>query len=289
MSGNEAEIWSLRRIVRWMSDDFVTRGLDSPRLDAELLASHALGIDRVRLYMDLDRPLVDEELKAIRELVQRRRKREPIAYILGRREFYGLSMKVTPAVLIPRPETELLVERTLSLLPEETPSRVLDVCTGSGCVAVSIAKEAPHAVVIASDLSADALEVARANAEAHAVADRVSFLLGDLFAPLAGQAPFDVITANPPYLTAQELAECAPDVRAYEPKLALVADHEGFAILERLAEGASALLVPGGHILVEVGAGQAPRTAQLFQARGFTTEIHRDLAGIERTVEATRP
>jgi release factor glutamine methyltransferase len=287
-SDKDQGTWSLRRIVRWMTDDFSARGMDSPRLDAELLAAHALGIDRVRLYMDLERPLVNAELEGIRELVRRRRKREPIAYILGRREFYGLSMKVSPAVLIPRPETELLVERALLVLPEDGPSRVLDVCTGSGCVAVAIAKERPLAIVVASDLSPEALEIARANVEAHQVTDRVRIVQGDLFAALAGEAPFDVITANPPYLRPSELAECAPDVKDFEPTMALVAEHEGFLLIERLAAESAAHLVPGGRILVEVGAGQAPRARALFSERGFTVEVHRDLAGIERTIEAVR-
>lgn len=281
--GDKSEPWSLRRIVRWMQDDFTTRGITSPRLDAELLAAHALGIDRVRLYMDLDRPLIPAELEAIRALVQRRRKREPIAYILGRREFWGLSFQVTPDVLVPRPETELLVEHTLSAVSAEMSARVLDLCTGSGCVAIAIAKERPSAQVLATDLSTAALEVARSNAASHQV--NVDLRAGDLFGAVEGEAPFDIITANPPYLTATELSECMPDVREFEPRMALVADDEGFAIIERIAEGASHHLVPSGRLFVEVGQGQAPRTASLFERAGLKPTIHRDLAGIERMVE----
>lgn len=281
-----AEPWTVRRIVRWMQDDLSARGIDSPRLEAELLASHALGIDRVRLYMDLDRPLVPAELDGIRALVVRRRKREPIAYILGKREFWGLSMKVSPAVLVPRPETELLVERTLAVVEVGATARVLDVCTGSGCVAVAIAKERPTASVVATDLSADALDIARANAATHAPA--VVLRQGDLFAPIAGER-FDVITANPPYLSTRELVECAPDVRDFEPRMALVADGDGYAILERIAREVGEHLTPGGRALVEVGAGQAPRFAEMLRATGHEVSIHRDLSGIERTVEGVRP
>lgn len=282
-----AETWTLRRIVRWMSEDFQKRGIGSARLDAELLAAHALGIDRVKLYMDLDRPLDARELEAIRALVPRRRKREPIAYILGRREFWGLSIKVSPAVLVPRPETELLVELSLPLLPEAEPRRVLDLCTGSGCVAVAIAKERPAATVVATDLSRDALAVAKENAEAHGVSDRVRLVEGDLFAPLSGER-FDVITANPPYLAPGELGECDPDVRDFEPHLALVAEPDGFAVIERIAAGLDGHLAPSGHAFCEVGAGQAAHAAALFEKHGFVTRSHPDLSGIERVIEARR-
>lgn len=308
------DTWTLRRIVRWISEDLQKRGVSSPRLDAELLAAHALGIDRVRLYMDLDRPLDDRELSAIRELVPRRRKREPMAYILGRREFWGLSLKVSPAVLIPRPETELLVELSLALLPKprrvvEEPEpaaadatlevpvpvaepepktvRLLDLCTGSGCVAVAIAHERPEVHAIATDLSADALAVAKENVAAHGLDARVTLRQGDLFAPVVGET-FDIVTANPPYLAAAELTECEPDVKDYEPRLALVADREGLAIVERIAAGLGAHLAPGGHAFVEVGAGQAKKAAALFEKQGFVTRIHPDLAKIERVVEARR-
>jgi release factor glutamine methyltransferase len=285
MSENASD-WSLRRIVRWMQDDFTQRGIASPRLDAELLAAHALGIDRVRLYMDLDRPLVPAELEAIRALVQRRRKREPIAYILGRREFWGLSFAVSPAVLVPRPETELLVEHTLLAVAADIPARVLDLCTGSGCVAVSIAKERPLAQVLATDLSTDALEVARTNAASHQV--NIDLRAGDLFGAVESEAPFDIITANPPYLSETELSECMPDVREFEPRMALVTGDEGFAIIRRIVDGTSRYLAPSGRIFMEVGQGQAPQTAALFSAAGLSPSIHRDLAGIERMVEGVR-
>lgn len=283
-----AETWTLRRIVRWMTDDFQKRGVGSARLDAELLAAHALGIDRVSLFMDLDRPLDVRELEAIRALVPRRRRREPMAYILGRREFWGLDMKVGPSVLVPRPETELLVERSLPHLPEDAEVRHLDLCTGSGCVAIALATERPMAQVVATDLSEDALEIARTNSVAHGVDGRVELLRGDLFAPLAGRV-FDVITANPPYLAARELDECEPDVRDFEPRLALVAGEGGLEVVARLAAGLDAHLAPTGHAFFEVGAGQAAPAAALFRAQGFVTEIHLDLARIERVVEARRP
>jgi release factor glutamine methyltransferase len=283
-----AETWTLRRIVRWMTDDFQKRGVGSARLDAELLAAHALGITRVSLFMDLDRPLDVRELEAIRALVPRRRRREPMAYILGRREFWGLELKVGPSVLIPRPETELLVELSLPHLPAAGEGRVLDLCTGSGCVAIAIATERPMAAVVATDLSEDALEVARVNTAAHGVDGRVELVQGDLFGPLAGRL-FDVVTANPPYLAARELGECEPDVRDFEPRLALVAGDGGLEIVARIASGLGAHLAPAGRAFVEVGAGQAGAAASLLRERGFVTEIHLDLARIERVVEARRP
>lgn len=282
------DTWTLRRIVRWMTDDLQKRGVGSPRLDAELLAAHALGIDRVALFMDLDRPLDARELEAIRALVPRRRRREPMAYILGRREFWGLELEVAPAVLIPRPETELLVELSLSHLPATAEARVLDLCTGSGCVAIAIATERPGVQVVATDLSEDALEIARANTRAHGVDGRIELVRGDLFVPLEGQR-FDVITANPPYLAAHELGECEPDVRDFEPRLALVAGDGGLEIVARIAAGLDAHLGPAGRAFVEVGAGQAAAAAALCREKGFVTQLHVDLARIERVVEARRP
>lgn len=286
----ERETWTIRKVVRWSADDFAARGIGSARLDAELLVAHALGLDRVKLYMDLDRPLAADELARIRELVTRRRKREPIAYILGRREFYGRSFEVGPAVLVPRPETETLIERALELLPEDATGPVLDLCTGSGCIAITLAAERSALDVDASDVSEGALALAARNAAAHAVAERVRFHRGDLFAALPEERVYALIACNPPYVAERDRDALAPDVVEHEPALALFAGDDGLDVIRRLAAEAPRRLAPGATILIEVGAGQAPAVIDLLARAGLTdARAHADLAGHARVVEARRP
>lgn len=281
-----SEPWTIRRVAAWMTDDLKSRGIENPRLDAELLVAHSLGIDRVRLYMELDRPLDEGERAGIRELALRRRKREPVAYLIGSREFYGRRFRVTPDVLIPRPDTETLIEAALERWPEGE-ARVLDLGTGSGAIAITLAAERPPARVDATDISAAALAVARDNAERLGVMDRIRFLEGDLFAPVRDER-YDLIVSNPPYVAETERAALMPDVRDFEPSAALFAGPSGLAIHERIAAGVRDRLVPGGAVLVEVGAGQASKVAALFEANGLTNvTIHRDLGKIERVVRAT--
>ncbi len=287
MCGQVPEIWTIRRVVRWSTDDFAGRGIESARLDAELLVGHALGIDRVKLYMDLERPLTPDELARIRELVVRRRAREPIAYILGRREFFGRNFRVSKAVLVPRPDTEVLIERALESLPNEGTVRVLDLCTGSGCIAVTLAAERSNVEVDATDLSPDALEVASANARALGVESRVRLYEGDLFGALPEKREYGLIVCNPPYIPETERASLAPDVEAFEPALALFGGRDGFEVLTRLAAEALTWLAKDASILVEVGAGQAPAVSELFAAAGLAEiRTHVDLGGHERVVEA---
>jgi len=274
-------------MVTWMAEDFSRRGIESARLDADLLVAHALGVPRVNLYLDLDRPLVAEELASIRGLVPRRRAREPIAYILGQREFYGRPYQVSPAVLVPRPETELLVERALASVPDD--GRVLDLCTGSGCVAVTLACERERLLVVATDVSRDAAAVARRNSADHEVTERVDVRVGDLYAPVESEAPFDAILANPPYVTEGELEELAADVRDHEPHLALLAGGDGLDVIRKIIEGAASHLVPGGYLALEVGAGQGGVVAGLLREAGYVdVEVRPDLAGIGRVVDGRR-
>lgn len=279
--------WTIRRVLAWTAEDFAGRGIETARLDAELLVAHALGLGRVQLYMDLDRPLTDAEREAIRALVVRRRKREPVAYIAGKKEFWGRSFVVTPAVLVPRPDSEALIERALEVVSGE--ARVLDLCTGSGILGLTIAAERDAVRADLTDLSPDALAVARTNAEALGLIDRVRLLEGDLFAPL-GDERYSLITANPPYIPEAELATLAPDVREHEPRMALVGGPDGFAVHRRIIEDAPRFLLPGGTLLIEVGAGQAPELERLIVEQGWaeSTARHRDLGGIERVVEARR-
>lgn len=282
------DAWTIRRVLQWTAQDFTERGIDTARLDGELLVAHALGLDRVGLYLDMDRPLQPPELAAIRALVKRRREREPVAYILGCREFYGRSFEVDPAVLVPRPDTETLVERALAHLDGE--GRVLDLCTGSGIVAVVLAAERPAIHVDGTDLSEAALEVARRNAERHGVVERTAWFQGDLFEALPAGCTYDLIVANPPYVSEGDYESLQPEITRWEPRLALTAGPEGLDVLQRIAREAGDHLVAGGRILVEVGQGQAEAVASLFGQAGLDhIATHPDLAGIPRVVEALRP
>jgi release factor glutamine methyltransferase len=282
--------WTIRSLLAWIASDFAGLGIPSPRLDAELLIGAALGLARVKLYLDLDRPLRPDELAKVRALVVRRRKREPVAYIVGEREFYRRSFEVTPAVLIPRPDTETLIERALELLPAGSPARVLDLCTGSGAIAVTLAAERPETHVIATDLSAAALDVARRNAARHGVSERCEFLEGDLFAPLSAAGRFELIVANPPYIPEAEIEALQAEIKQYEPRLALASGSEGLTHLERLCAQTGAFLEPGGAVLFEVGQRQAEPVRALLEAAGFVdVTAHKDLGGIERVVEGHAP
>ncbi len=284
------QAWTIRRVLAWTTENFKERGIESARLDAELLVAHALGLTRVALYMDLDRPLTDEERVAIRDLVKRRRQHEPVAYILGAKEFWGRSFSVSPAVLIPRPDTETVIEPALELLPADAAGRALDLCTGSGIIGLTLAAERPGLTVDLTDLSPEALAVARTNAEALGVAARARFFEGDLFAPLEQDAQYLLIASNPPYIPDGEIATLPPDVRDHEPRLALAAGAEGMDVHRRSAAEAGRFLGPGGTLLVEVGAGQAPALEALLASQDWVeaTARHRDLGGIERVVEARR-
>lgn len=286
-----ADVWTIRRMVAWMTDDFRERGIETARLDAELLVAHALGLSRVGLYMDLDRPLSEPERAAIRSLVQRRRLREPVAYLIGKREFYGLEFEVTQDTLVPRPDTETLVERALALLPKDLGARALDLGTGTGAIAVALAKERPLLSVVATDLSEGALAVARRNAERHGVADRVAFRHGDLFGALATEdaQPFDLLVSNPPYIPDGERDALQPDV-LHEPRTALFSGADGLDCVRALLRDASRWMKEGGRGLVEIGAGQSDLVREVVsRAPALHWEAtHKDLGGIERVVEFTR-
>jgi release factor glutamine methyltransferase len=260
------------------------RGLDSPRLEAELLVAHARGQDRLRLFLELDRPVLADEVGRAREFLKRRAAGEPVAYITGVREFYGRPFRVTPDVLIPRLETELLVD----LARERAASAaILDVGTGSGCIAITLALEIPGARVVATDVSAAALAVARANAEE--LGADVELLEGDGEAPARARGPFDLIVSNPPYVVRTDARGLDPAVPAHEPALALFApDGDPDHWVRRLAEAARELLAPGGALLIELGYDQSERALALARAAGFAAEAAPDLAGVPRALVATR-
>jgi release factor glutamine methyltransferase len=280
-----AQAWTIEAVLRWAADDFRARGIESPRLDAELLLGRALGSTRIQLVVDSKKPLDVAELAQFRELVKRRRAREPIAYILGEREFYGRRFRVDRRVLVPRPDTETLVSAALERTRHLSMSmRALDLCTGSGCVAITLARERPTSAVAAVDVSADALAVARENA-LRLGAYNAAFHLGDLFAALPAGARFDLVTANAPYIAAGEIAGLEPDVRDHEPRLALDGGADGLDVIRRVVAGAPGSMRRSGTLALEVGAGQAPAVAALLARGPFgEIEVRRDYAGIERVV-----
>lgn len=276
-----AEEWTVLRLLRWTEDFFREKGIAEPRLDAQALLADLLGLDRVGLYLNYDRPLTAAELADFKQRVSRRGKREPLQYILGRAEFWSLSFKVTPAVLIPRADTEVLVEEALKHLPQG--GALLDIGAGSGVIAVAIAHERPDARVAGIDCSLPALAVAQQNAETNGVAARVNFSQGDLYHLDGG--PYDLIVSNPPYIAADEAAGLMPEVRDFEPQLALLAGADGLDSYRSLVPGAIRQLNPGGWLLVEVGAGQAGAVSGFFHTAGYR-EIFmaQDLSGIDRVV-----
>lgn len=288
-----SENWTIRRVLDWTSVDFDKRGLDSPRLTSELLMAHALGCDRVALYLDLDRPLGAEELREVKALIARRRAREPVAYIVGSRGFYGRSFAVSPAVLVPRPDTETLVDRALELIPagpESAGTSVLDLCTGSGILAITLAAERCELEATATDLSPEALAVARQNAEANGVEGRCRFLEGDLFGALMEPTRYALIVCNPPYIRQNDLTSLQPEIAEHEPMMALDGGEDGLDFYRRLVAEAAGRLEPGGHLLLEVGAGQAEEVLGLLEASPGLEAVgrHVDLGGIERVVEGRR-
>ena len=281
---------TVREILAKSEAFFEGRGLDSPRLSAQLLLSQALGLDRLGLILAMDRPLTPEELDLVRPLVARRGKGEPVAYILGERVFYGLEFAVTPATLIPRPETELIIDRALELFPAGELTSFADLGTGSGCLAVTLAVRFPGATGLALDLSPEALAVARQNAVRHQVAERVAFLDADFADLPAHDGGYGLIVSNPPYVSAAEYRECSREVREFEPSSALTPGETGLEAVPTVARAARTRLAPGGVLLVEIGWKQGPRAAAILAEAGFTeVAVLRDLAGLDRVVEGRKP
>ena len=282
---------SVREAVLWGARVLEQHGCDSPRLDAELLLAHALGLSRARLMAQFDRALSPAELARYRQLIERRRAHEPVAYIVGHQEFYGLDFYVDRRVLIPRPETELLVEKAIELAGRVGdrgyglyPLTLADVGTGSGAIAVSLAVHLPQATIYALDSSAEALEVAARNVRHHGVEGRVHLLRGDLLSPLP--EPVDIVVANLPYVGETELAELPPEIRCYEPLSALDGGPDGLRHIRRLLAQAREYFRPHGAVLLEIGATQGEAVAELAR-RHFPTaeiEIARDYGGLDRVV-----
>lgn len=280
----DKEIWRIDTILKWTRQYFGEKGVENPRLDAEVLLSHVLGKDRIYLYVHFDQPLEEKELTAFRAAVKKRAARLPVAYIIGTKEFMGLEFQVTPAVLIPRPDTEILVESALDLLKDVSSPEILDIGTGSGAICISMLVNLPEAKGTTVDISSDALSVARGNAEKHQVSERLTFCLGDLFAPVAGKK-FHAILSNPPYIPAQDILELTPEVRQ-EPNLALDGGVDGLDFYRRIIQEGKKYLEPDGFIAMEVGIDQASLVAALAEETGFfkVNAIIKDYGGIERVV-----
>jgi release factor glutamine methyltransferase len=287
----QTEAWTIGRLLQWTADYLKQRGAESPRLDAEVLLAHARGCRRIELYTAFAEEPAEEVRVAFRELVRRRAEGTPVAYLVGRREFYSLSFRVTPDVLIPRPETEFLLIALLDLVKAAAaePS-IADIGTGSGILAVCAAKHLPQARVTAIDNSPAALDIARQNAAEHGVLERIEFLESDLFAALTPQRQFDYIVSNPPYVTSAEWAALSPQVKQHEPRRALEAGPKGTEVIERLVTQAGTRLTPGGWILLEISPMIEAAVREIF-ARDGNWELRptkKDLAGHPRVIQVRR-
>ncbi len=277
---------SLREAITLIEKALDAAGVPESIADARLLTALALHASPTWIFTHDAEPMPEAAWPRLRDLVSRRCAREPLQHISGVQEFFGLRIGVGPEVLIPRPETELIVERLIAALREAPFARIGDVGTGSGCIAVAAASEIHGCRVIASDVSAEALARARANAAELGLESRITFVEGDLGEPLREHAPFHALASNLPYITTDELATLEPEVRDFEPHLALDGGADGLDLVRRLLEQAPDLLAPGGLLVLEVGHEHGARVAQLMRDRGFDdVRVHRDLAGVERVVE----
>lgn len=284
-------IWTIASLLDWTSGYFEKNGIESPHLEAEIILAHSLMLKRINLYTSHDRILKEDELAAYKALILRRIKKEPAAYIIGSRAFMSLDFFVDKSVLIPRPDTEKLVELAIDLAKSaEGKTEVLDIGTGSGAIAVSIAKYAKNAAVTATDSSPAALETAKKNAETHKVAGRLTFLEGDLFSPVPGGRKFDLIVSNPPYIPTEEIQKLQPEIKDHEPVQSLDGGTDGLDYYRRIIPQCPDFLIPGGHILLEVGMGQAQAVVKIIETNKElgNVKVHKDLAGIDRVVSAIK-
>lgn len=276
------EIWTIGKLLSWTENYFRQKGIDSPRLDAEVLLGFVLKKERIYLYVHFDEPLNENELAEFKSLIKRRVDHEPVAYIVGKKEFMGLTFTVSPAVLTPRADTEIFVEAVLKRLPEGE-ARIADIGTGSGAIGLSLAHFNKKLSVTLTDICENALEIARENTAVLELTERTELLAGDMLSPLTGK--FCAIVSNPPYIPRKDIETLMPEVRDYEPRTALLGGDDGLDFYRILAKESGAYLENGGLLAVEVGMGEARAVEELFKSAGFTeTEIITDYAGIERVV-----
>lgn len=286
------QTWTVRRILEWTSSFLTRKEVDSPRFSAELLLAHVLKLPRIKLYTDYERPMIEEELSAYRELVRRAGDHEPIAYLTGKAHFFDLELDIRPGVLIPRVDTETLVETAMNVCRHTTgmeAPRVLDLCTGSGCIALAIAKHLPRATVTAIDIDPVAIEVARANIANLKLEDRVTLIQGNLYEPLASAidpSPFHLILSNPPYIRTADIAKLDRNVRDYEPVRALDGGPDGLGFHRRILQGAAERLLPGGRVMLEIAFDQAEAALDLLKGYPAFTggSVLKDAAGNNRVL-----
>lgn len=291
-TSNQDEPWTIARLLSWTRSHFDARQLDQPRLCAELLLAHALNCPKIQLYTDFERIPEPNQMAVFRSLVKRAAQREPIAYLMGVKEFFSLDFEVNRHVLVPRPETESVVQLAIEfgrILDAET-LRILDVGTGTGCIAIAIAKYLPGARITASDISAEALNVAGRNAEKHGVANQIRFVQADGFGFSDSDRPadaFDLICTNPPYVAEQEASTLPAEIRNYEPAEALFGGGDGLDVYRSFSKDAATWLRPGGRFITEIGIDQAAEVVRLFTEKGGLQHVktHPDMAGIDRVVE----
>jgi release factor glutamine methyltransferase len=288
------ETWTVLKVLNWAKDYFAQKNFPTPRLDAEVLLAEALGADRVSLYTNWERPLTEDERAKYRRLVKARAEGCPAAYLRGKKEFMSIEFRLTRDVPVPRPETEFVVEAALDATAKDEEFHAADIGTGSGNIAVAVAHFRPNARITAVDISAAALEVARKNAEAAGVADRVEFLEGDMLAPLEGkdfEGKLKLILSNPPYVTEDEFAALDPGIRDYEPKQAFLAGTDGLDAIRVLVRDAPRCLAPGGTLAFEIGATQARAVRALVEETAAFEDIRiiKDYSGNDRVITAKRP
>lgn len=278
-------IWTIKGIMEWTTSFFNDIGLEQPRFDTEVLLSFALGVNRLWLYTHFDQPLNSSELATFRKFVIRRSKREPVQYILGKWHFWTSDFIVSPSVLIPRKETEHLIE--LALKTAKPGYKILDLCTGCGNIAVNIAKELKSSLLYATDISFDAIEIAKRNAVINLVANNICFLVGDLFLPLHRDILFDMILCNPPYVPTGSLKNLQPEISRYEPQIALDGGIDGLAIYRRLIPESLKYLCPSASLIMEIGSDQAEAVSNILYQSGYTdVTIIKDYSGHNRIVLA---
>ena len=286
--------WTIQKLLAWITEYLTKNKVDAPRLSAEMLLSHVLGLKRIELYTQFDQIVEKDTLDRLHGLVKRAGLHEPVAYLVGRTEFYSLEMEVAADCLIPRPETELLVQRAIEFLrTREGKQHVCDLCTGCGCIAIAIAKNHANAHVVATDISDKALAVAARNVEKHGLQERVELLCGDLFDPLVPHldaTQWDLIVCNPPYVSAAEYEALDKNVKDYEPKAALLAGEDGLDIYRRIVEKIDRFLKPDGALLLEIGYAQGPAVRELVERTALfsTITVEKDNQNNDRVVTARR-
>lgn len=282
--------WTIRDVLEWTADHFGGKGIASPRLDAEILLAHTLGADRIHLYMNLDRPLLPDERDRYRSLVRRRGAREPVALITGVKEFWSIPLRVVPGILIPRPETEILVESVLEEIKEKPAPTVLEIGTGSGAVAIAVAHENQGVKFIAVDVDPRAVEIAEANANAANVSNSLECRVSDLLTDLDSPGEFDVICSNPPYIPSDVIDTLEPEIARFEPRHALDGGPDGLDVIRRLARETPDFLKDNGALILEMGDGQERDVREILTSEGRFREIRvfPDLSGKARVIKGRR-